>query len=433
MKRVFLGISFLLTLAIFSLSPALWTQEGGSPLASPNPNPLVGSLLEDPLNDIPNESPLSPTLAGGDPGAGQVPLQLTEEDLKPAIVFVAPTQGAFKTLGESAIFGARLAHKKWGGELVFLEVPEENLGPVLNQVLNPSRVKAVVGHIFETSLFENAPYYQRQKLPVLLPLLDNWEAQRLGPEFFPMMPDVLEQGRILAQYVLGLKKKPARVFIIESSAEPLKILADTFEETLRNPNPTTPESNKKKKNNLRPLSKKIAIERIHLDNIQEFPEILGTLKGKAEDVVLLALTSREALLMAPYFQNSSLKRANFLGGTALATRDVGAAYATLEYTLFLCLPVHPGNTKNNRELLEFLTRYRNSYKQDPLWASVMAYDAIYLALVKGYFASHDSVKALRETPEHRGLAGIYAFQDDEMPGVVMRVDKHNQGNISYLP
>ncbi|MDR1165990.1 MAG: ABC transporter substrate-binding protein [Deltaproteobacteria bacterium] len=393
------------------------------------PADLTGENL---APDIYPENSLSPE-AGVPDGAGLAPETdtLTAEDLKPAIVFVAPKEGPLAPLAQGAFLGADLAHKKYGGELALLSVSESPNAPYFTKVVNPGRVKVVIGHLSESALTANAPYYRQRNLPVLLPFLDNWETEELGAQYFRLVPDVPEQGRLLARFVLGAKKKPKNVLIIESPEAPFALLSNVFQETLRDPYPPGPDG-APKKGPLRPLAKTAKVEIIPWEKAEDLPAVIASLKGTNADFILLALSTQQALQVAPLFCETSFGKANFLGGTALANRDMGSAFAAMKLALFALVPTDPGNYAKKPELRDFTVTYQLINKRTPTWTSVMAYDAVHLA-IKAYSTRDDLFSFLRNTEKHVGLAGEYAFGEEKIPSVVLQVDQSKAANHSYLP
>ncbi|MDR2459479.1 MAG: ABC transporter substrate-binding protein [Deltaproteobacteria bacterium] len=355
--------------------------------------------------------------------ASELPLYPEADPSPMAVLFVSPQTGAFASLGRGAVKGARLAHKRWGGALEFLEVKEEDF-PVLEQVANPDRVKIVAGHLFEESLLDNISYYEKRDLPVILPFLDNWETNALGPNYYQLLVSVPAQGRALALDVLASHRNAPAVYILEGDDPSLKLLADSFVETLANPN-------QEEKTNYKALPKKTVVQRVVIQTPeQDLPEFLATIKKNQKYVVLLALTTRQALGVAPYFLESNFKSSFFYGPMALANRDVGAAYLSLGFNLNLCVPANMADTKNE-ELSVFIDRYRQEYKEDPVWSSVVAYDAVSLAELA--LSSEDGFAFLNSSEGHAGLVGTYLFSSSTRPSGILRVDLTNTKNVSYLP
>jgi ABC-type branched-subunit amino acid transport system substrate-binding protein len=319
--------------------------------------------------------------------------------------------------------GARMAHERFGGEFSLQEAQEE-ICPSLYQAESPEMVRMAVGHLFEESLLVNAPYYEEAKIPVLLPFLDNWETDKLGDDYYQLLASAPAQARALAREILKLRDKPSVVYILEGSDPPLKLLADSFYEELYDP------AKDGSKTKISPLGKRTKVERVILDDAGKIPEFLATVKKNSKYAVFLALTSRGALNLAPYLVESNLKSSTFYAATALANRDVGAAYASLGFAILFSVPVNLADSKN-RELSEFVLNYRQRYKIDPTWSSVVAYDAV--ALAEKALATENGAGVFNSKEGGVGLSGDYDFQSDARPLSILRVDSKNLKNIAFLP
>jgi ABC-type branched-subunit amino acid transport system substrate-binding protein len=355
--------------------------------------------------------------------ASSPPKVRTKDDQKSAILFVTP-QEANLPLVSSATLGARMAREELGGEFSLLEAKEE-ICPSLSQAPNRGRVRMVVGHLFEDNLLANAPYYENARVPVLLPFLDNWETPKLGDNYFQLLASVPAQARALARDILLTKIKPPVIYILEGKEPTLKLLADSFYDALYTPD------NENSKPRVSPLAKRVKVERVVLDDMAKVPEFLSTVNKNQKYFVLLALTSRDAIRLVPYLMESNLKSSVFYGATSLANRDVGSAYASQGFVIQFCVPVNLADSKNER-LQDFVLRYRQRYKTDPTWSSVMAYDAVSLATKA--LSRENWADYLRSPEGSVGLSGDYNFKSDLRPVAVLKVDnKQNLKNISYLP
>ncbi|MDR2340565.1 MAG: hypothetical protein LBF40_10625 [Deltaproteobacteria bacterium] len=344
------------------------------------------------------------------------------QGLPPAILFAVRGDGDFQNFGRSAISGARLAHKAYGGGFELIEESEGG-GPLPGRVANFARVRAAAGHLFEGSLEENAPYYRRYGIPVLLPYLDNWETGLLGGGFYQLMPNVPAQARLLADRTLRPPTtKLARIVILETPAAPFELFADTYVATLKDPQALSTGRTKR-----RALPSKVKILRYVMRDMRELPMIIESSKLTPQDYVVLALSGRQAVQAAPFFVESNFQKAIFLGGTALATRDTCLAYLAANLNLELVLPLDLRNTKI-QALSEFVHRYRIENKQEPAWPSVLAYDAVALAIKASSVPQASMYLDGAEAPE--GLAGSYAFSEGKVPGEVVRV---NRDSTVYYP
>jgi ABC-type branched-subunit amino acid transport system substrate-binding protein len=337
------------------------------------------------------------------------------------VLFVSPRTGPFASLGRGAQLGARLAQRRFGGGTELVEAPEEqDAAASLGNA--PGRIKAAAGHLFEGSLVASAPYYRRLGIPVLLPFIDSPGAAALGEEFVPMFPSVTEQGVALALGVLDSRQRPPAVYILESQEPALGELADAFERTLRDP----PARGRQRR---AALAKSVKVERVPAEDVLAVSEFLSTVKVNRKYVVLLAVPGPFAIKILPLLPESSFKSALFYGGAALAVRDVGAAYASLGFTLNLCVPAQVPDPKD-AQLAEFSNVYRQTFKVEPVWSSVSAYDAVKLALLA--LATGDPLGYLSSPDGNAGIAGTYV-RDRPAPATVISVHRQSPESVAYLP
>jgi ABC-type branched-subunit amino acid transport system substrate-binding protein len=302
-----------------------------------------------------------------------------------------------------------------------VEAPEEQ-DAATNLGAAPGRIKAAAGHLFEGSLVESAPYYRRLGIPVLLPFIDSPGAAGLGPEFIPLFPSVTEQGAALALSVLDSRQRPPAVYVLESSEPALGEFADAFERALKDPPP-------RGRQKRQPLAKAVKVERVAADDARAVEEFLAGVKVNRKYVVLLAVPGPTALKILPLMPESNFKSALFYGGAALAVRDVGAAYAQLGFTLNLCVPARVPDPKD-AQLAEFSNVYRQTFKVEPVWSSVSAYDAVKFALLA--MATGDPMGYLASPEGNTGIAGTYA-RDKPAPAAVISVHRQSPESVAYLP
>jgi ABC-type branched-subunit amino acid transport system substrate-binding protein len=287
---------------------------------------------------------------------------------------------------------------------------------------SPGRIRAAAGHLFEGSLVRSAPYYRRLNIPVLLPFTDSPGAEGLGPMFIPLFPTVREQGKILALDLLDSRQRPPSVYVLEYPEPALGELADAFEETLRSPPP-------RGKQKRQALAKTVKIERVAAETPAQVADFIGTVRQNRKHAVLLAVPGPLALGILPLLPESNLKSAVFYGGASLALRDVGSGYASLGFTLNLCVPA-PVPDPKDPGLAEFANIYRQSFKAEPVWSSVSAYDAVTLAVLA--LAAGDPLGYLSNPSGNTGIAGTYA-RDKPPPAAVIKVHRQTPGSVAYLP
>lgn len=356
-------------------------------------------------------------------------------------LLVAPKDGILSDLGLQARQGAETALRIWGGGYK-LEVVEESGGD--GEDLNLTEVAAVVGYFTESRFRADAPRYLYLKKPVLLPYLTNREAAAAGPlTFFSLMPTAEDQGRFMAMEILGMKKRPSRILIIQGAEAGQPKLVETLLATLAEPvepPPPPPAAPGKKAPKappkVRPLDTRNAkVATIGLDqalNPDEFKEF-----GKNNpDLIILAVGLNEAFQLAPVLADSKWARSPMWGGLFLAFRETGAAFASLKLRLNVLMPVvSPLNDDRNKELREFKNRYVAEWHTQPTWISALAYDSLTM-LIKAASSggSPEGILNYLATESHHCL-GAYELapgrgEGGRLPMAMMPVRAETLG---YLP
>jgi ABC-type branched-subunit amino acid transport system substrate-binding protein len=345
----------------------------------------------------------------------------------PALLFTAPLDGVYSSFGRSAVLGAELAHRIWGRSPKYdlIVENESQEGPLYNRVPRFARVKAAAGHLFGSSLAENAPYYGRYNIPVLAAFPDSRGAEPPGGAVYRLTPDVPAQARLLAERTLKSAGKLRNVVVLETPAAPFRLLADSYEAFLRDPNDPKDGSKRRRP----PLPKRVKVTRVVLDDMKRLEEAVSSIRMTPQDIVVLALSSRQAVEAAPYFRGSNFQNAAFLGGFSLSTRDVCSAYAVAVKGLNLeaAVPLDLRDSKSDL-LNEFVHRFRLLNRQDPSWPAVTAYDAVSLA-IQGT-SSMEGPLFFTEGGGPKGIAGVYNFQEGKVPGALVKV---TADSVVYFP
>ncbi|MDR3203256.1 MAG: ABC transporter substrate-binding protein [Deltaproteobacteria bacterium] len=340
----------------------------------------------------------------------------------PALLIVAPLNGPWSVFGREAKSAADLALKSLGQgfEVIMADETELDFPKNLNNISKPA---AVAGHLFEPNLVAAAPWYLKNKTPVILPFLDNPETKLLGQSFFRLLPDPIYQGRFLARFVPRGPKKIRKVFILEGPEESQKILAQAFREALTEPQKKekTIKSPKTQLPRLRPLSAK-QVETLYVENYQDLNYLIEH-KASPNDYVLLALPSRFALKAASLLAQAGYNKSTVLAPLSLSIREIGAAYLALDFKALLVLvPFEEGSSKNpNQTLTDFVARYAQNYRQEPSWAAIVSYDTLTLAALASS-SEEGPMNFLTDTEAaHNGVVGRYFLSDEGWPLNLIKV------------
>jgi ABC-type branched-subunit amino acid transport system substrate-binding protein len=327
------------------------------------------------------------------------------------------------------MLGASLALKAIGGGFE-LKAIDEAATDFPNYLRSLGTPVAIMGHLYESRLSQGAPYYAKSGAPVLLTYVESAQASELGPGFVRLLPNPASQGRRIAKDVPRTGKKIKQVYILEGPDPAQKELAEAFRESLVNPTAPAPTKANPKPSKPRAL-KASSVNTIPINSPGDLKVIMG-LKGSPQDWVLVALPPWLAMRAGRVLAESEFKRANILLPTSLAIRDLGASYIAmgLKYAQ-VALPLEIGSGKNaNKALAEFQRRFVQSFRREPSWAAVLAYDATTLASLAAHSA--EGSRPFLEDAEmtHIGAAGRLTLGEDGWPVSMVKLDSER---LHWLP
>lgn len=317
-------------------------------------------------------------------------------------LLVLPQNGPLVELGRQARQGAELALKTWGGGFNLEVAPEEGGA----EEIDYTKVALVIGYFTETSFQQDAPRYLYLKKPVILPYLTNPEAAARGPySFFRLMPDYDEQGRFMAMEILAMKTRPSRILIIQGAEDNQATLVENLVKTLSEPiQPEAPQVEEGKKPpkappKIKPLDSKAKIVTVNARQALE-PDSIVDFGKRTPELIILAIGLPDALRLAPVLAESKFAKTPMWGGVMLGLRETGAAYASLKLRLSLCLPAVSLIQSSPKTLIDFKNRYVATWRTQPTWISVLAFDSMNIA-----------IKAATSVEENGGdLAGYLSAQ-----------------------
>lgn len=353
------------------------------------------------------------------------------------LIFAAPLSGPLSAMGRSAVNGAELAAKTWGGGYN-LEIVDE-AGPERDDI-DLNKVAVVVGYFTESRFAADAPRYLYLKKPVLLPFLTTGEAASRGPScFFRLMPTFEDQGRFMALEILEMKKRYRRILIITGEGEFQAAFTRTLTESLADPpQPAPPDQAAQGKKGqkiappLKPLDPKASVLTVSLEQALD-PEGIPELTKVKPELIILALSVSESLTMAPALTEPRFAGVPVWGGVSMGFREAAAAFSALDVKLRLCLPVaDPSNAKNGTAQ-DFIQKYRNIYHSDPTWMSALAYDGLMLAIkAAGNGPTSAESLAFLSGQDHHSLGAykIVPGGGGEPPLAFMSV---TQDSLGFLP
>ena len=388
------------------------------------------------------------------------PAPAQEADGPTAFLLAAPESGPLAEMGLKARQGAELALSIWGGGFR-LEVLDESRPEALDEI-DLGTVALVLGYFTESRFTADASRYLYLRKPVLLPYLTNEEAAGRGPGlFFRLMPTAREQGRHLALEILKLRRRPGRLLLITGAESGQAALVETLTETLADPARPLEEALKggpeeagapagtpagaakpeeetgrpaaaRPASNIKPLDAKAQVAVISLGQALE-PDGLAVFGRHRPDLVVLALNRAEALELAPNFLVGGYEKIPLWGVAALGFRDVGAAFASLNLGLRLCLPSVNLADQDNPAVREFTRHFLDAYKAYPTWISALAFDSLNLA-IKAASSSEDAQGLVDFIAgrSHHGLA-VYDLGPAGGGSAALALMPVTQDNLGFLP
>lgn len=358
---------------------------------------------------------------------------------QPARTFLltVPLSGPLEKLGQQAKAGAELALKTWGGGFN-LEVADEAAEP--REDLDLNSVDIAIGYFTESRFQLDAPKFLYLRKTVLLPYLTTAEAASRGPAtFFRLMPTYTEQGERLALEILNMTKRPRRILIVQGQAGGQAELVEAITRTLvdppQPPPPPLPEKGKrapKAPAPIKPLDSKALVLTVNPDQAMK-PGEIQELGKETPDIIIMALGQEDALRLAPVLAESKWAKTPIWSGTILGFREIGAAYASLDLNLNLCLPVINLAKGGNKEVQRFKDKYAATWHTQPTWVAALAYDSLTLAIravSSGDSPSETMAYLIGETRQGLGTYDLVPGGGGRPPLDMMQV---KSGTLGFLP
>lgn len=341
---------------------------------------------------------------------------------------VIPQSGPLEPWGRSLARGAAMAVEKANtgrrdGQRLFKLLLEDEANaaviPEPKRLANDPRVPIIIGHLTERSLVKAAGLYLKSGRPVLVPVLSGADIPPLGQGlFYRLMASDPAQTQALAEFARE-KLKVKRVLVIHEDSKSGRFLSDTFSKVL----------------------KKDSGAEIRQAIYPEDPDALLKLAEDAAaqktDAVFLAVHARPAVYLAQALNKAGLKTV-LLGTHALALTGAVSLLERLSKQALVSLPFNPLAPSEAGQA--FSKAFEAKYHCFPDWLSVLAYDAVTLAMeaVDRAGEEPEKIKARLDqisAPEKafHGLAGDYYFRSQGQGIGPVYIVKVTPALLGHLP
>jgi branched-chain amino acid transport system substrate-binding protein len=292
----------------------------------------------------------------------QVPDSLTIE-------VAQPLSGPQAGRGQDLLNGAKLAVDeinkagfKIAGKPVTLELlavddkADKAEAKKIAQDLVDKRVFAVMGHLSSDITEATIPIYKQGDV-VQLFTSSAAELTKLGAgNTFRLVANDELQAKAVASYAADTLKASSVAIVHENSAYGNPMKADVTAALTK-------------------AKKKVSLQESIDSKVTDFAPVVAKLKAAAPDVVVAALRDHQLLPMLQQMKAAGLSEVPVIATSTSKTTKVAKAPADVTRLYSTISSAEP------REFTaggEFLTKFRATYKSEPVWAAHYAYDAIYV-------------------------------------------------------
>ncbi|MCW6677800.1 ABC transporter substrate-binding protein [Anaerococcus sp. NML200574] len=336
-----------------------------------------------------------------------------------------PLTGQYSNYGVSTVNGIKMAVEEINanggidGKKISLESLDDK-GELTDSVtsyrkLVESGAAAVIGTNTSSPSQAIAEASQADGIPVITPT-GTEESITVGkPNVFRTCFTNPYQGDLLAIYAKdSLKAKTAA--ILENTASDYSTgIADAFEKKAEE------------------LGIEIVAKESYGENDTDFKAQLTTIAGKNPDVLLLPEYYEKLSLITPQARNANINAA-FLGGDGwdgiLKTMDP-SSYDVIENSFFTN---HFSIEDTDPKVQEFISKYKETYGEDPTAFSALGYDTVYI-IKQGFEAAQSDSNADRcaaiKGLNFKGITGSFTFDENNNPKKAASIMKIEKGEYKF--
>lgn len=356
-------------------------------------------------------------------GCGDSNFQQDNSSIK--IGGMGPLTGSAAIYGTSIENGAKLAFDEinsnggvLGKKLEYISL-DEKADPIeavnaYNKLID-SGVSAIIGSVTSKSTLAVAEIASQDGIPMITPTATQIDITKEGSSVFRTCFTDPYQGSVLAKFSKDKLNAKTAAILVNTSSDYSDGITKAF----------ITQANKE--------GITIVAKEGYSENDKDFKAQLTKIKGENPDVLMIPEYYEQSALIATQAREVGIK-STFIGPDGwdgiIKALDP-SAYTTVDNSYFTN---HYSSEDQNKRLQAFLTKYRDTYKEEPTAFSALAYDTVYV--LKSAIESANSVdknelvEAIKKT-DLDGITGHLTFDKNNNPVKAVTLIKVKDGKYIF--
>lgn len=356
-------------------------------------------------------------------GCGDSNVQQDNSSIK--IGGMGPLTGSAAIYGTSIENGAKLAFEEinsnggvLGKKLEYISL-DEKADPIeavnaYNKLID-SGVSAIIGSVTSKSTLAVAEIASQDGIPMITPTATQIDITKEGSSVFRTCFTDPYQGSVLAKFSKDKLNAKTAAILVNTSSDYSDGITKAF----------ITQANKE--------GITIVAKEGYSENDKDFKAQLTKIKGENPDVLMIPEYYEQSALIATQAREVGIK-STFIGPDGwdgiIKALDP-SAYTTVDNSYFTN---HYSSEDQNERLQAFLTKYRDTYKEEPTAFSALAYDTVYV--LKSAIESANSVdkdelvEAIKKT-DLDGITGHLTFDKNNNPVKAVTLIKVKDGKYIF--
>ncbi|WP_291255812.1 ABC transporter substrate-binding protein [Fusobacterium sp.] len=356
-------------------------------------------------------------------GCGDSNVQQDNSSIK--IGGMGPLTGSAAIYGTSIENGAKLAFDEinsnggvLGKKLEYISL-DEKADPIeavnaYNKLID-SGVSAIIGSVTSKSTLAVAEIASQDGIPMITPTATQIDITKEGSSVFRTCFTDPYQGSVLAKFSKDKLNAKTAAILVNTSSDYSDGITKAF----------ITQANKE--------GITIVAKEGYSENDKDFKAQLTKIKGENPDVLMIPEYYEQSALIATQAREVGIK-STFIGPDGwdgiIKALDP-SAYTTVDNSYFTN---HYSSEDQNERLQAFLTKYRDTYKEEPTAFSALAYDTVYV--LKSAIESANSVdknelvEAIKKT-DLDGITGHLTFDKNNNPVKAVTLIKVKDGKYIF--
>ncbi|WP_349763904.1 ABC transporter substrate-binding protein [Fusobacterium sp. SYSU M8D902] len=356
-------------------------------------------------------------------GCGDSNVQQDNSSIK--IGGMGPLTGSAAIYGTSIENGAKLAFEEinsnggvLGKKLEYISL-DEKADPIeavnaYNKLID-SGVSAIIGSVTSKSTLAVAEIASQDGIPMITPTATQIDITKEGSSVFRTCFTDPYQGSVLAKFSKDKLNAKTAAILVNTSSDYSDGITKAF----------IAQANKE--------GITIVAKEGYSENDKDFKAQLTKIKGENPDVLMIPEYYEQSALIATQAREVGIK-STFIGPDGwdgiIKALDP-SAYTTVDNSYFTN---HYSSEDQNERLQAFLTKYRDTYKEEPTAFSALAYDTVYV--LKSAIESANSVdknelvEAIKKT-DLDGITGHLTFDKNNNPVKAVTLIKVKDGKYIF--